>query len=188
MDRKWWCEKPQEVLDLWFDNVPITSMENPTANIILINHSKKFKKSKSNMIFLAHNQWDRKLETMHRIIPIIHTQTRLLLTHTFWKRLHAMRVWVLNQSLGWSSNTQMKFFAKIQREGGIYTKRKRGKPLRVACWGRPSGSLLGCRCTCSHQASLKECGQRPEGLLQLTLAWRHPHWALYTQISTASNA
>lgn len=103
MDRKWWCEKPQEVLDLWFDNVPITSMENPTANIILINHSKKLKKSKSNMIFLAHNQWDRKLETMHRIIPIIHTQTRLLLTHTFWKRLLAMRVWVLNhfESKSW---------------------------------------------------------------------------------------
>lgn len=97
MDRKWWCEKPQEVLDLWFDNVPITSMENPTANIILINHSKKLKKSKSNMIFLAHNQWDRKLETMHRIIPIIHTQTRLLLTHTFWKKV------TCHESMGFES-------------------------------------------------------------------------------------
>lgn len=35
MDKKWWCVKPQEALDLLFDIVPITSIASPTANIIL---------------------------------------------------------------------------------------------------------------------------------------------------------
>ena len=46
MDRKWWLEKPQEAFVFWFDEVPIASIDNPTANTILINHQKKKKKKK----------------------------------------------------------------------------------------------------------------------------------------------
>ena len=36
MDRIWWCVKPPKALDLLFDNIPITSMDNPAANMIQV--------------------------------------------------------------------------------------------------------------------------------------------------------
>ena len=47
MDRKLWLEKPQEAFDFWFDEVPIASIDNPTANTILINHKNKNKKNQA---------------------------------------------------------------------------------------------------------------------------------------------
>jgi len=41
MDKKWWCEKPHNPSDLLFDIVPITNMDNPTANTTLINNTTK---------------------------------------------------------------------------------------------------------------------------------------------------
>lgn len=38
IDRKWCSVKPHEALDFLFDDVPITSIANPTANMILFNH------------------------------------------------------------------------------------------------------------------------------------------------------
>lgn len=36
IDKNRWCAMPHDFLDLEFDNVPIISIENPIANIILI--------------------------------------------------------------------------------------------------------------------------------------------------------
>ena len=48
MDRKLWLEKPQEAFDFWFDEVPIASIDNPTANTTQINHKNTKTKTKNN--------------------------------------------------------------------------------------------------------------------------------------------
>ena len=47
MARKLWLEKPQEAFDFWFDEVPIASIDKPTANTILINHKNTKTKTKT---------------------------------------------------------------------------------------------------------------------------------------------